>query len=557
MHILLNCECGNTLTVADDHLGREVYCSACGATIAVPDEETGEDPKPKKKSKKTKKPKKAKKTKKAKKAKKTKKSSKAKKAEEDTTPGTETGKEDDIKPDKKDDTVEDHKEEPADDDGKDVSDSGLFADAIAAFAELEGGTGVPAPDDSGDPDAADDEEKAPEPESEADAKSDPEPEPQAEEAAPENAASEDAAPEEPPAPETETEPEAEAEKDPGDSKEEPETESPATLRVRVRPPDGPAEEPDAAEEKEGSDDASPSTGTEAGVDRSKEDPCAPTRVEIFEHKIKFTCVCGKRISAPIQGGKSTGKCPRCSRRVAIPAIKFDPAVATSTESPPEAADAQRCRACGKKQPAAGIKYCSYCGARIDAPPPPSDPSKPKPAEPKGDTARRAAGEAADRLRAGIAKPVSGEADTPVPPTVASSADAASFIGRAMALFIDLAVVMTVFTIMPAALKDTMSLGASLGLGFLMAAICWIVNEVVFASKNGQTFGKALVRISVRRSGGGLPDIKMLLIRALVKGLFLPGGLMAAFDEDSRAAHDMAAGTVVVKGWQPPGKKAAQ
>jgi hypothetical protein len=47
-------------------------------------------------------------------------------------------------------------------------------------------------------------------------------------------------------------------------------------------------------------------------------PYEPQHVELFDNVIKFRCLCGKRISVPIDTPRTLGSCPKCTQRLLIP-----------------------------------------------------------------------------------------------------------------------------------------------------------------------------------------------------------------------------------------------
>jgi len=336
-----------------------------------------------------------------------------------------------------------------------------------------------------------------------------------------------------------------------------------TVEYSVRPPEAPADEKadekagGKAEEKaepgdEGEESDAKLVEVRPGDDLLKgaEPPGSPTSVEVYDDKIKFTCQCGKRISAPIQTKKLTGKCPRCGRRLTIPSVKLD----AKAERKPGAKAGARCRACGRRQADADATFCANCGAKLNGSQVAKEKEKDDEPVSERTSARMAADEAAERMRPRTAKTAVQEKPKAAASVPGAGDGPATFIGRLLALLIDMMATFMVLIIVFLLLKETAGASIAAAIAAATAGVAWFINEVAFSSLNGQTIGKAVVRISVRRSGDdGLAGTKMLLVRALVKTVFLPGALMAAFDERGRAVHDNAAGTKVVNGWHPPGK----
>jgi len=229
-------------------------------------------------------------------------------------------------------------------------------------------------------------------------------------------------------------------------------------------------------------------------------------------------------------------------------VKLD----AKAEGKPGAKAGPRCRACGRRQADANATFCANCGAKLNGAP--ADKGKDDELVSERTSARMAADEAAERMRPRTAKTAVQEKPKAAASVPGAGDEPATFIGRLLALLIDMMATLMVLIIVFLVLKDVAGGSWAAAIAAATAGVAWFINEVAFSSLNGQTIGKAVVRISVRRSGDdGLPGPKMLLMRALIKTVFLPGALMAAFDERGRAVHDNAAGTKVVNGWHPPKK----
>jgi uncharacterized RDD family membrane protein YckC len=134
---------------------------------------------------------------------------------------------------------------------------------------------------------------------------------------------------------------------------------------------------------------------------------------------------------------------------------------------------------------------------------------------------------------------------------------APFSLRCGALLIDytlLAAILAFSTLLARALGgDARWAGASvLTLGYLLALLAGILNFVVLASWTGRTLGKWVTNLRIERRDGTELSFARASLRHLVGypltlatlGL---GFLLAAFNREGRALHDLIAGTIVVRG----------
>ncbi|HEV2707535.1 MAG TPA: RDD family protein [Pyrinomonadaceae bacterium] len=134
---------------------------------------------------------------------------------------------------------------------------------------------------------------------------------------------------------------------------------------------------------------------------------------------------------------------------------------------------------------------------------------------------------------------------------------APFSLRCGALLVDytiLAAILAFSTLLARAFGgDARWAGASvLTLGYLLALVAGILNFVVLASWTGRTLGKWVTNLRIERRDGTELSFARASLRHLV-GYTLTlatlglGFLLAAFNREGRALHDLIAGTIVVRG----------
>ncbi len=95
-------------------------------------------------------------------------------------------------------------------------------------------------------------------------------------------------------------------------------------------------------------------------------------------------------------------------------------------------------------------------------------------------------------------------------------------------------------------------GAVMDFGLLVAFAVALINFLVLPSFTGRTLGKWVTGLRIERRDGDRLDFPRALLRHtvgyLVSLLTLGlGFLLAAFNREGRALHDLIAGTVVVRG----------
>jgi uncharacterized RDD family membrane protein YckC len=94
-------------------------------------------------------------------------------------------------------------------------------------------------------------------------------------------------------------------------------------------------------------------------------------------------------------------------------------------------------------------------------------------------------------------------------------------------------------------------GTTETIGLLVAVAVTVLNFFVLAGLRGQTLGKWATGLRIERRDGDPAGIGRILVRhtlgyMLSLIIFGLGFLLAAFDSQGRALHDMIAGTLVVR-----------
>jgi uncharacterized RDD family membrane protein YckC len=131
--------------------------------------------------------------------------------------------------------------------------------------------------------------------------------------------------------------------------------------------------------------------------------------------------------------------------------------------------------------------------------------------------------------------------------------------RCGALLVDYIVLAGVlaFATMLARLFGDMKRGSTVVLmaGYIAVAAVALLNFVLVAGLSGRTFGKWVAGLRVERRDGERLSFARSLVRhtvgyALTLGTLGLGFLLAAFNSNGRALHDLLAGTVVVRSRTP-------
>lgn len=268
----------------------------------------------------------------------------------------------------------------------------------------------------------------------------------------------------------------------------------------------------------------------------------PVHVERVEdakgHFWKLTCPCDKRLLVPRPMQAGIGRCPKCGRKVRVPAATEEP----SPGSAPVATPAAEAPLTTPEDDLSDILIepsANPVGHRpLDAPPPPprKDMHVEEPAS------RAAALRTADILRS------SKVSERTAGPGLISAWPLAGPLPRTLAGFID-------FTLgLVAAML--IIVGGSFGL-LPETSRYWVVPVVAFFTAvllndcllqaSGGSIGKRLVVLTLRSTKGQAPSIAIILLRAVLKWLLIPGWFVAYLHPDQRALHDLICDTCVLKG----------
>lgn len=242
---------------------------------------------------------------------------------------------------------------------------------------------------------------------------------------------------------------------------------------------------------------------------------------------KIICLCGKRVLSPLHTDKRFGRCPKCGGRLPLPGY-------ISSKSTPSTGSND------KSMDLVFPEILEVVDEQIETNlliPIPSD----------GRFNLNAALTAANRLR-----PHRPEASWATRSSPSSRVTAWPLGGkgrRAIAGFIDFTVATSVAAVVivlasQEVLPDLFLQGDVL-LG--VVAVAGIFNDGVIHLMFGNSIGKKLVVLVVQHKSGTPMDPVRILVRAVVKWLFVPGWIIGAIDPAERTLHDIFCGTLVVKG----------
>lgn len=279
------------------------------------------------------------------------------------------------------------------------------------------------------------------------------------------------------------------------------------------------------------------TGVKAG------DPVEPVSAEQVATEKgpcwKLVCPCNKRMLVPRKAQASLGRCPKCGRRIRIPSSgesdrpKANPEpVAAARPAPPPA------------QPLAAEDDLSdlVLDLGVEAPAARAPEPDPPPVRSEGPASRAAALRTADILRS---KKLSERTDGA---GLISAWPLAGHLPRALAGFIDLTLGLLAAMLIV--------VGGSLDL-LPESSRYWVVPVVAFYTAvllndcllqaTGGSIGKRLVVLTLRTPEGLAPSVPLVILRAIVKWLVVPGWLLAFVHPSQRALHDLLCNTCVLKG----------
>ncbi len=284
-------------------------------------------------------------------------------------------------------------------------------------------------------------------------------------------------------------------------------------------------------------------------------------IEVFADKIKFHCECGQKVAVRIPAPRGAGTCPRCKRKLKVPAV---PGVATRQKAAPPAAGAptgrQNCSKCGRRIEDSGAAFCPRCGFPLSLLPPgvgggggkapaAAPRKKPAPAEEKPalsaearkNLTREASLLAAERLRPAARSGGPGPAEE----LAMLSAEPAGLGRRLGALGLD-ALATAAVAVSGYQLAGSVELVAALLPAALAAAGAFaLLNEVLFAAlAKGRSLGMVITGLRVLNHEGRPAGPLLLMARLLATLLLFIGAPLALFDGQRRALHDMVCGTTV-------------
>jgi uncharacterized RDD family membrane protein YckC len=279
---------------------------------------------------------------------------------------------------------------------------------------------------------------------------------------------------------------------------------------------------------------------------------------------KLTCACHKRILSPLHSPNPIGRCPKCGRRLRLPGYRSKDhahAAAPETESSPTKGEVPPVTERSREQAAAPAPA---------APPAPElEPSHPEdeigtivmepyaeeaakslpaPAAPAHATrdlnvGREAAIRTADLLRqhkvSGVQSPS---------PGLISAWPLAGRLPRFLAGFIDLTVSLVASGLIVALGSLHVLPANSLHPAVILAAFltAQLLNDCLLQWRGG-SLGKRLVVLTLRTHKGEVPGLGRILLRGVLKWLLFPGWILALIHPSQQALHDVACGTLVLKG----------
>jgi uncharacterized RDD family membrane protein YckC len=294
----------------------------------------------------------------------------------------------------------------------------------------------------------------------------------------------------------------------------------------------------------------------AEADGESGDAREPLEIESFERlddKVKFRCECGKRITAPARAQRKTGKCPRCGRRLLLPAVETKrkprtviggkPPAPKAPASPrpdkPEQAGTSKpepgkesaettCPHCDAVAPA-GNRFCGACGKPLQEEPEPA----PRAAAPRPEKrvlpagvrpTNDAASAVAERLRRHRAP--------------ATLRPASCFI-RILAGLVDVSLIVGAVALLYLQVPEPWYLAAAAGV------VVALLNEVVMVVLTSRTLGKSIFGLRLVDRRGDSMGLAGALVRLLVKYplAFLAWWMFIL--PDRRTIHDLAAGRSLV------------
>jgi hypothetical protein len=289
--------------------------------------------------------------------------------------------------------------------------------------------------------------------------------------------------------------------------------------------------------------------------------CELVRDEQGKEFWKLTCFCGKRVRTPANASQPYGRCPKCGCRMKMPGYLLSkPKVLVSAQP-------------GTGPVSAPSKHSSIISELVAAKSDPSSqttafaPAVPAKSDTGGDiivhevalmedddeTAAQAAVPAdlqhvnltaaltaADRLRPQRNNPAMGRI---------SAWPLAGMLTRVLAGFIDVTFATTLAGIVVVlALQEILPpILLTKELVVILVMLAGILNDGLVHFFWGGSIGKMLVLIVTRTAAGARPGAPLIMARAVLKWLIVPGWIIGAIDPHQRTLHDLICGTLVLKG----------
>jgi uncharacterized RDD family membrane protein YckC len=228
---------------------------------------------------------------------------------------------------------------------------------------------------------------------------------------------------------------------------------------------------------------------------------------------KVTCLCGKRLLTPASPVQPYGRCPKCGRRLILPGY------AEAAKERPKAAAAELLETLKRVN-----LHAAHTAAKL---------LRPRHSPGRLQARRRGSGLAIARCTA------SGRV---------SAWPLAGLGRRLLAAFIDFSLCSAITGVLVAAggkeLLEQFRTPLPLLLALLLLAL--IFNDTVIHLLWGGSIGKNLVLLAVQGKENQSCGVWRLLLRAILKWLLIPGWIVSVFNPTERAAHDLLAGTVVLR-----------
>ena len=270
------------------------------------------------------------------------------------------------------------------------------------------------------------------------------------------------------------------------------------------------------------------------------DPVAVERVEEKGGAWKVTCACGKRIVTPLKPKFPVGRCPKCGRKLKLPAVDAKaskPVIDSIVQSETEEIAARLSESAPDQE--------SFGTIVIDPEESGDGTEAISPLVKDTHVSRDAAIHTADLLRAKKAAQVraedgdSGGIISAWPRAGRAYRLVSGLLDLTLPVFVTGALAMLgVWGILPPQTQHpVVILTAFFTIGLL--------NDILLQLFGG-SFGKRMVVLTLRDLNGFEPSKGRIIARALFKWLFIPGWAVGLVDHEGRCLHDLLCGTIVLK-----------